>query len=86
MTTFSFPKPGNNSEFDWDFQGMCEYTDPPYKLKDVSNVDTLVVGEKDKSEWVWLVTLKDGRRFKTTGGCDYTGWDCQAGSVSEELF
>jgi hypothetical protein len=27
--------------------------------------------------------LKDGRWFLLAAGCDYTGWDCQAGGVAK---
>lgn len=39
-------------------------------------------GERDESDWVWAVTVRiDEYRKRVmigTGGCDYTGWDCQS--------
>lgn len=35
-------------------------------------------GRKDEEDWHWVVTLKDGRFAYFTGGCDFTGWDCQS--------
>lgn len=39
-----------------------------------------VNGENDGEQWVGLFLLDDGRYLVAEGGCDYTGWDCQAGN------
>lgn len=80
MTTFTFPKPGE--EWDYDFEAMVKYTGPPYTLEQVEGIELVEQGEHDGAEWIWRVKLKDGTIYKTTAGCDYTGWDCQAGSES----
>lgn len=46
-----------------------------------SNIEELlgsVNGENDGDDWVCVFRLKDGRYGAASGGCDYTGWDCQA--------
>lgn len=35
-------------------------------------------GAEDEANWHWLVMLDNGRFAYITGGCDYTGWDCQS--------
>lgn len=35
-------------------------------------------GENDEEDWVWLVATTSGEHWVLTGGCDYTGWDCQS--------
>lgn len=53
--------------------------EPPY-IKDVVEVIAAVNGENDSADWVGVFKLKDGRYLVASGGCDYTGWDCQAGN------
>ena len=36
-------------------------------------------GANDGDDWICLGRLKTGRWFFLSAGCDYTGWDCQAG-------
>jgi len=41
------------------------------------------MGANDESDWYWILTV-DGKTYYATGGCDYTGWDCQSsGSIQE---
>lgn len=47
--------------------------------EDVVKITALDEGENDGPEWVCLGKLRDGRWFYLSAGCDYTGWDCQAG-------
>lgn len=54
-------------------------TTPP-NLADVKTVIAAVNGENDGAEWLGLFELNDGRFCVAGGGCDYTGWDCQAGN------
>ena len=51
----------------------------PFTLDDVESIEACDEGENDGAEWVALGKLKDGRWFFLSAGCDYTGWDCQAG-------
>ena len=37
-----------------------------------------IAGENDFADWHWIVRLDDGQHAYITGGCDYTGWDCQS--------
>lgn len=43
----------------------------------VTDLKCLVVGERDRDDWVWDVTVS-GLGWRYTAGCDYTGWDCQS--------
>ena len=45
---------------------------------DVAEIFAMEVGENDGPDWIIYGRLKDGRYFSARGGCDYTGWDCQA--------
>ena len=67
---------------DYDFSRMCECTDPGYTLEDVRRIFAVHEGQSDGEAWHWIVMLNDGRVCLTIGSCDYTGWDCQAGSDS----
>jgi hypothetical protein len=52
----------------------------PASRKDVAEIIAAVNGENDGEEWIGVFRLKDGRYLVAQGGCDYTGWDCQAGN------
>ena len=49
------------------------------RLDDVEEVIAASVGENDGADWVCVVRLRDRRFAFLSAGCDYTGWDCQAG-------
>lgn len=51
----------------------------PVRIEDVAQVFGSEEGENDGPSWVCCGLLKDGRAFFMEAGCDYTGWDCQAG-------
>lgn len=51
----------------------------PFGIGHVREVYHAVNGENDEADWVCLGQLRDGRWFVLNAGCDYTGWDCQAG-------
>lgn len=56
-----------------------------FSREDVSRIKGQSEGENDERDWIVWGELKDGRWFIAVGGCDYTGWDCQAsnhGSVA----
>ncbi|HEU5394696.1 MAG TPA: hypothetical protein VFV36_07815 [Candidatus Methylomirabilis sp.] len=42
-------------------------------------------GERDGDDWIWQLRFEDGSRWRATGWCDYTGWDCRSDLVWEEL-
>jgi hypothetical protein len=48
---------------------------------DVSKILYMQDGENDKKDWIGIFELKDGRLISVESGCDYTGWDCQAGGT-----
>lgn len=49
-----------------------------FSREDVKTIHGQVDGDNDGPDWIVWGELKDGRWFSATGGCDYTGWDCQA--------
>jgi hypothetical protein len=51
----------------------------PFAITDVVEVCYLVDGQNDEDSWVGVFKLKNGNFGYLTAGCDYTGWDCQAG-------
>ncbi len=52
---------------------------PPMR-SDVVEVIAAIDGENDGDDWIGVFLLKDGRYCVAIGGCDYTGWECQAGN------
>jgi hypothetical protein len=46
----------------------------------VVEIIAAVNGENDGPQWEGVFLLDDGRYLVAEGGCDYTGWDCQAGN------
>jgi hypothetical protein len=49
---------------------------------DIADVEMILAdseGENDGPSWLCCGRLNDGRWFYLSAGCDYTGWDCQAG-------
>jgi hypothetical protein len=55
----------------------------PFSREDVELIEGLQEGENDGPDWIVWGRLKDGRWFVARGGCDYTGWDCQAGNSGD---
>ena len=51
----------------------------PFGREDVVEIRHIEEGENDGPDWVCVGRLSDGRWFALVAGCDYTGWDCQAG-------
>ena len=60
-----------------DLLAACEYN----SLDSSDLVDVLleITGENDEADWHWIVTTTSGFAY-ISGGCDYTGWDCQSGA------
>lgn len=59
--------------------------DGTFSREDVAIIKGQVNGRNDEADWIVWGQLKDGRWFMAHGGCDYTGWKCQAhndGSVA----
>lgn len=63
---------------DYDLRAAIKYNNPGFDAEDIDFVHALHEGEKDGNNWVWILSLKDGRLCHASGGCDYTGWDCQS--------
>lgn len=55
----------------------------PFGIGDVDEILGADEGENDVADWICWGRLKDGRYFSLRAGCDYTGWDCQAGGHAE---
>lgn len=53
-----------------------------YSQNDVEYVYMLYNGCNDEENWIGIFRLKDSRLVALSAGCDYTGWDCQAGGKS----
>lgn len=63
---------------DWDLQYCLEYNPQDYLVTDIKNVIAYVPGEHDGKQYYWIFQLKNNQIVYLTGGCDYTGWDCQS--------
>lgn len=50
---------------------------------DVVHIEAMAEGENDGDSWLICGQLMDGRWFALRAGCDYTGWDCQAGGSAQ---
>ena len=73
---------------DYDLSAAIEFamTDTKgFRLEDVAYVLAYLQGENDGPDFHWIIAMKDHTYAYVTGGCDYTGWDCQAGG-SVEMF
>ncbi len=55
----------------------------PFEREDVVEIISKAEGAHDEDNWVGVFKLRDGRYGYLTAGCDYTGWDCQAGGAGE---
>jgi hypothetical protein len=49
----------------------------PFTREDVAEIFGLREGERDERNWELVGRLHDGRYFRLSAGCDYTGWGCQ---------
>lgn len=80
---------GGNTDKTTDVCPPGSSVDPtPPMREDVVEIIAMVDGANDEEDWVGVFRLKDGRFCLAYGGCDYTGWDCQANNfleVSETL-
>lgn len=54
-----------------------------FSREDVAIIIQMQDGENDERDWIIYGKLKDGRYFAARGGCDYTGWDCQASNSGD---
>lgn len=67
---------------DYDWREAFGYASG-FTMDDVAEVLAASEGENDGPDWKMAGRLTDGRFFILRAGCDYTGWDCQAGGDSE---
>lgn len=56
--------------------------DFPFQMAHISKILYIEEGENDGPSWIIMVKLKGGMYGFLSAGCDYTGWDCQAGGQS----
>jgi len=68
---------------DYDLHSAIEYHISKFGVEDVCDVLAVIEGENDGENWHWLLLLNDGTFAYLTGGCDYTGWDCQSWASAE---
>jgi hypothetical protein len=71
----------NNMRENYDWREAFRYAS--FEFDDVASIIATDEGENDGRNWLAVGTLKDGQFFILSAGCDYTGWDCQAGGQSE---
>lgn len=71
---------------DYDLQA-CLDNNPQdgFQIQDIKKVLAVWEGENDGDDWRWVLLLTDDRVVFLTGGCDYTGWDCQSYADSEVI-
>ena len=60
----------------------CTVDASGFTRSDVAEVLAMSDGENDERDWIGLFRLHDGRIAFLSAGCDYTGWDCQAGGYA----
>ena len=46
-----------------------------FYVLDIEKVLAIEEGERDESNWHWILQLSNEKFVYLTGGCDYTGWD-----------
>lgn len=64
---------------DYDLVACLEYNPQTgFSVNDVAKVIAVHEGENDGPDWHWILRLNDDRFIYLSGGCDYTGWDCQS--------
>lgn len=66
------------AEYDWN--EALNYAQ--FSVDQIESIIASSEGENDGDYWLLVVHLKDGRFGYLSAGCDYTGWDCQAGGDS----
>jgi hypothetical protein len=76
-------------DYDWKnaFSMAVDGIECPYDVRGpIENVRRVIAcdeGENDGAEWIAVVEWSDGKFAVMAAGCDYTGWDCQAGGTIE---
>lgn len=64
------------------------HSNPPkkFRIDDVMGILAEVPGENDELSWWWVLELGGGRFVLLSAWCDYTGWDCQSGINTEDIY
>lgn len=52
----------------------------------IEDIVAEVPGHNDEDDWWWVLKIKDKGFCLFSGGCDYTGWDCQSGVEMHGYF
>ena len=65
---------------DYDWKEAFEYS--TFKPDEISEILFSEEGENDGESWVLICRLNNNNYAFLSAGCDYTGWDCQAGGES----
>jgi len=63
--------------FDGDLADALSNNDVPLPSP-IAEILATIEGENDGADWHWIVRLEDGQHAYISGGCDFTGWDCQS--------
>lgn len=71
---------GDDINYAFDCNGLAD------RLSDIDVIVAEVCGENDGYDWFWILQMKDGTFSWATGGCDYTGWDCQSSAEINDGF
>jgi hypothetical protein len=70
-----------------DLQYALENNPPnEFKPEEITHIVAEVCGENDGCDWWWILKLTNNRFFLLSGGCDYTGWDCQSSIIEYGFF
>jgi len=64
--------------FNYDLSACLEYNGQSFGTADIKKILAVIEGVRDEYNWSWIIELKNGKFVYMTGGCDYTGWDCQS--------
>jgi hypothetical protein len=70
----------NIDEYFADSYGYGPLEEAGFTKEDVREIVRWYDGENDYESWWAVLILSDGRYAGVEAWCDYTGWDCQAGS------
>ncbi len=71
------------TSIDYDLSACLKYNPQNFSENDIQEVLAVVEGEHDGANWHWVLQLKTGYIVYLTGGCCYTGWDCQSWATAD---
>lgn len=68
---------------DYNLEACLHYNPQPgIRVEGIEKVLAVFEGDHEGPAWHWILKLNDGQIAYLTGGCDYTGWDCQSDATS----